>query len=157
MTQPFRARMRGAIDGSALAMEHPGPHSLIDAVAADLTHAHAAAVAAVLGGRRRRTSSASTARRLAHRPERGWTWQAGDGQMLATPDATRPWSPTSARPMSPPVATARRWLRAYHRAHVHALSRNPSAVLNLGGVGNITWFGADETPGVRSTPARATR
>ncbi len=145
--EPMRARLRAAID-AALTMERPAPHAEIEAVARDLTLAHAVAVRELL-------AQAGVAARdvalvgfhgqtIAHRPDRGWTWQIGDGGLLAaetgitvvhdfrSADVARGGE---GAPLAP----------AYHRALVSGFrSEGPVAVLNLGGVGNITWFaGAD--------------
>jgi anhydro-N-acetylmuramic acid kinase len=80
---------------------------------------------------------------VAHRPDRGWTWQIGDGQALA--DATG--ITTIADLRSADVASGGQGaplLPVYHAALTAGLER-PLAVLNLGGVGNITWIGADGT------------
>lgn len=79
---------------------------------------------------------------IAHRPDRGWTWQIGDGQAMA-------------RALGRPVVNDFRaadvaaggqgapLIPVYHRALVAGLDR-PVAVLNLGGVGNLTWIGQDD-------------
>ena len=76
-----------------------------------------------------------------HRPAEGVTWQIGDAALLrrltGVPVA---WDFRSAdvaaggqgAPLVPVV----------HAAFAHALPK-PLAVLNLGGVGNVTWIGAD--------------
>lgn len=78
---------------------------------------------------------------VAHRPDRGWTWQIGDGQALA--DATG--IATVADFRSADVAAGGQGaplIPIYHAALTASLPR-PVAVLNLGGVANITWIGAD--------------
>lgn len=78
---------------------------------------------------------------VAHRPDRGWTWQIGDGQALA--DATG--IVTAADFRSADVAAGGQGaplLPVYHAALAATLDR-PVAVLNLGGVGNITFVGED--------------
>ena len=80
---------------------------------------------------------------VAHRPDRGWTWQIGDGQTLA--DATG--IATIADLRSADVAAGGQGaplLPVYHAALTAGL-RRPLAVLNLGGVANVTWIGADGT------------
>ena len=78
---------------------------------------------------------------IAHRPDRGWTWQIGDGAALA--QATRITTVSDMR--SADVAAGGQGaplLPIYHAALVAALDK-PVAVLNLGGVGNITYIGDD--------------
>mgnify|MGYP001806520766 CR=1 FL=1 len=80
---------------------------------------------------------------VAHRPDRGWTWQIGDGQALA--DATGIASVADLR--SADVAAGGQGaplLPVYHAALTAGLER-PIAVLNLGGVANVTWIGEDDT------------
>ncbi|CAN5281767.1 anhydro-N-acetylmuramic acid kinase [soil metagenome] len=76
---------------------------------------------------------------VAHRPERGWTWQIGDGAILA--ESLKITTVSDFR--SNDVAQGGQGaplLPVYHRALVANLPK-PVAVLNLGGVGNITWIG----------------
>ncbi|MDB5714379.1 MAG: anhydro-N-acetylmuramic acid kinase [Sphingomonadales bacterium] len=76
---------------------------------------------------------------VAHRPDRGWTWQIGDGAVLA--DSLKITTVSDFR--SNDVAHGGQGaplLPVYHRALVAALPK-PVAILNLGGVANITWIG----------------
>jgi anhydro-N-acetylmuramic acid kinase len=76
---------------------------------------------------------------VAHRPDRGWTWQIGDGAVLA--DSLKITTVSDFR--SNDVTQGGQGaplLPVYHRALTANLAK-PVAVLNLGGVGNITWIG----------------
>ncbi|MEM7569955.1 MAG: anhydro-N-acetylmuramic acid kinase, partial [Pseudomonadota bacterium] len=76
-----------------------------------------------------------------HQPHRGLTWQIGDGQLLA--DLTQ--LPTVWDMRSHDVARGGQGAPlacAYHAAIAGQIER-PAAVLNLGGVANVTWIGAD--------------
>ncbi|MEK9210255.1 anhydro-N-acetylmuramic acid kinase [Sphingomonas sp. 2378] len=78
---------------------------------------------------------------VAHRPDRGWTWQIGDGQALA--DATGIVTVSDFR--SADVAAGGQGaplIPVYHAALATELKK-PVAILNLGGVANITWVGRD--------------
>ena len=78
---------------------------------------------------------------VAHRPDRGWTWQIGDGQALA--DATGIVTVSDFR--SADVAAGGQGaplIPIYHAALAADLEK-PVAILNLGGVANITWIGRD--------------
>ena len=78
---------------------------------------------------------------VAHRPDRGWTWQIGDGAALAK--ATGIACVSDFR--SADVAAGGQGaplLPVYHRALVAGLEK-PVAVLNLGGVANVTFVGRD--------------
>ncbi|WP_033921304.1 anhydro-N-acetylmuramic acid kinase [Sphingomonas sp. 37zxx] len=132
---------------AALAMQVPGDHPAIAAAERLLTQRHAAAVAALL-------AKAGVARgavgvigfhgqTIAHRPDRGWTWQLGDGAALAAltgidvvNDLRR--NDVAAGGQGAPL------LPVYHRALARDLPL-PIAVLNLGGVGNITFIGEGDT------------
>lgn len=84
---------------------------------------------------------------LLHRPAQRWTWQIGDGAALAkrlgltVVDDFRSADVASGgegAPLAP----------LYHRALVKSLDRReagPVAILNIGGVANITWVGEDDT------------
>jgi anhydro-N-acetylmuramic acid kinase len=81
-----------------------------------------------------------------HRPEQRWTWQIGDGAMLARLVGR----PVVSDFRSADVAAGGQGaplVPLYHRAlAVSAGLDRPVAILNLGGVGNVTWVdphGAD--------------
>ncbi len=78
---------------------------------------------------------------VAHRPDRGWTWQIGDGAALAaacgiTTVADFRTADVAAGGQGAPL------LPVYHAALTADLAL-PVAVLNLGGVANVTLVGAD--------------
>lgn len=80
---------------------------------------------------------------VAHRPDRGWTWQIGDGAVLARATGIAVVgdfrsADVAAGGQGAPL------LPVYHAALAAGLEK-PVAVLNLGGVGNITFVGADGT------------
>lgn len=80
---------------------------------------------------------------IAHRPDRGWTWQIGDGASLAA--ATRITCVNDFR--SADVAAGGQGaplIPIYHAALAAGLDR-PVALLNLGGVANITYMGRGGT------------
>ena len=146
--EPFRARLRGAL-AAAAGVDRPGPHPLIDAVAAELTDRHVAAVHALLAAANVAAADVAVTgfhgQTVAHRPASGWTWQVGDGARLARATGIATVSDfrsadVVAGGQGAPLAPG------YHRALVAGLGPEPVAVLNLGGVGNITWFGARHEP-----------
>ena len=149
---PYDAAMRERLRGAcmlALAAERPGPDAVIDAVARDLTLAHAQAVAALLEAAGTPASAVGVVgfhgQTVAHRPERGWTWQIGDGALLAQMTGIRVVhdfrsADVAAGGQGAPLAPG------FHRALASTLER-PLGVLNLGGVGNLTWFGAPTSVG----------
>jgi len=142
----FRDRLRAAM-AAALALDRPAPHPLIDAVADELTIRHVAAVMALLADAGVAATDVGVVgfhgQTVAHRPDRRWTWQIGDGATLARLTGIATVSDfrsadVAAGGQGAPLAPG------YHRALVAGLGPRPVAVLNLGGVGNITWFGAGE-------------
>jgi len=80
---------------------------------------------------------------VAHRPDRGWTWQIGDGAVLARATGITVVSDFRSADVAAGGQGAP-LLPVYHAALAAGLDR-PVAVLNLGGVGNITFVGADGT------------
>ena len=142
--EPFRARLRAAC-AAALAMDRPRSHAAIDAAAEESTVRHAAAVLTLLADAGVVAADVGVVgfhgQTIAHRPERGWTWQIGNGARLAdltgiTTVSDFRSADVAAGGQGAPLAPG------YHRALVAGLGPEPVAVLNLGGVGNITWFGA---------------
>jgi anhydro-N-acetylmuramic acid kinase len=127
----------------ALAMAAPGPHPAIQAAERLLTDRHitlAQALLAKTGVAADRVAVAGFhGQTIAHRPAEGWTWQIGDGTRLATAigidvvDQLRT-ADVAVGGQGAPL------LPVYHRALVAGLPK-PVAVLNLGGVGNLTWIG----------------
>ena len=89
----------------------------------------------------RPTSSGFHGHTILHRPAERRTWQIGDGALLARRLGDRCRRRFPLRPMSPPAARARRWRRSITPRSPPALPK-PLAVLNLGGVANVTWIGS---------------
>ena len=80
---------------------------------------------------------------ITHRPERRFTWQIGDGAALARSLGVRVvndlrGADVAAGGQGAPLVPI------YHAALVADLPR-PLAVVNVGGVANVTWVGADES------------
>jgi anhydro-N-acetylmuramic acid kinase len=131
----------------ALAMAAPAADPLIAEAERLVTTRHAEAVEALLANTG--TPRADVAvigfhgQTVAHRPDRGWTWQLGDGAALAAATgidvvADLRVADVAAGGQGAPL------LPVYHRALAADLPR-PVAVLNLGGVGNITFIGEGDT------------
>lgn len=152
----FQRRL-GQACARALELTRPGPDPLIDAVSAELAGLHAIAVHRLL-------AATGTAREdvaligfhghtIAHRPNAGWTWQTGNASLLAA--ATRipvihdfRSADVAAGGQGAPLAPG------YHRARSTTLGR-PIGVLNLGGVGNLTWFTKTDWGSFDTGPANA--
>lgn len=140
----FRPRLRAAM-ARALELHAPACDPLIDAVEQESTGLHAMAVHRLLAATHTRRDAVAVigfhGQTIAHRPDRGWTWQIGCGATLKA--ATR--LPVAFDFRSADVAAGGQGAPlapGYHRARSEALGR-PLGVLNLGGVGNLTWFAAD--------------
>ncbi len=126
----------------ALTRAAPGPDPLIRQAEELLTRAHAEAVAA-LPGQREATLIGFHGQTVAHRPpssgaDAPFTWQVGDASLLATLTG-RPVvhdfrsADVEAGGEGAPLAPG------YHRARLSGFGE-AVGVLNLGGVGNLTWF-----------------
>jgi anhydro-N-acetylmuramic acid kinase len=132
----LRERLRGLLGGA--------PRDAVAPVEAALTEAHAEAVEALLA-RARLTPTAIDlvgfhGHTIDHRPAERRTWQIGDGAalsrrlgMMVVGDFRS--ADVAAGGEGAPLAPL------FHAALARKLAR-PLAVLNLGGVGNVTWIGA---------------
>ncbi len=129
----FRERLRSILGG--------GPAELVAEVERDLTDLHVDAVAAL---RQHKQCSEIDligfhGHTILHRPDRGKTWQIGDGDRLAK----RCHVEVIADFRSNDVAAGGQGaplVPVFHRALAHELPR-PLAILNIGGVANVTWIG----------------
>jgi anhydro-N-acetylmuramic acid kinase len=143
---PYDADARALLADAAriaLTMERPGSHETIEAAESLLTTLHIAAVRRLLEGAGVAATEVGVVgchgQTIAHRPDRGWTWQIGDGAAMATAVGIRVVdqlrvADVAAGGQGAPL------LPVYHRALAASLDK-PVAVLNLGGVGNVTWIG----------------
>ena len=78
---------------------------------------------------------------ITHRPERRFTWQVGDGAALARATGVKVVSDLRIADVKSGGQGAP-LVPIYHAALARELPR-PLAVVNIGGVGNVTWIGAD--------------
>lgn len=131
---------------AALALARPVPHEAIDLVAEEVTALHAEAVGRLLDRSGMAPGEVGVVgfhgHTVAHRPDRGWTWQIGDSRALARTlgmvvVSDLRGADIAAGGQGAPV------LPVYHRALAAALPK-PVAILNLGGVANITFVGDSE-------------
>jgi anhydro-N-acetylmuramic acid kinase len=144
MTVPYDPVLRARLDRAVRAPEGPG-HDLAGLERA-LTDAHAAAVEAFLPalppGRGRVDVVGFHGHTLFHRPAEHRTCQLGDGERLAARlgiDVVYDFrsADVAAGGQGAPLAPI------YHQALAARLAK-PVAILNLGGVGNVTWIGEGE-------------
>jgi anhydro-N-acetylmuramic acid kinase len=143
--EAFRERLRGVLGGptgQARGLKAHGPSAEIVAVEEALTRLHGAAVAQF---RARHPEVAIDlvgfhGHTILHRPAEHRTWQIGDGALLArltSVDVVGDFrsADVAAGGEGAPLAPL------YHAALTAGLAK-PVAVLNLGGVANVTWIGA---------------
>ena len=142
----FRLRLAEACQ-RAMAMDRPGFEPLIHAVEEELTALHIDAVADLLGRSGHVAQDIAAigfhGHTVAHRPEWGWTWQIGDGAQLAgafgiSVVGDLRSADVKAGGQGAPL------MPVYHRALAAALPK-PVAILNLGGVANVTAIGSDDS------------
>jgi anhydro-N-acetylmuramic acid kinase len=143
-TVPYAPALRARLDQAVRDPQRAAGE--LDALTTDLTDAHAAAVEVFLprlpAGRRRVDVVGFHGHTLFHRPAEGRTCQLGDGERLAARlglDVVYDFrsADVAAGGQGAPLAPI------YHEALAAALER-PIAMLNLGGVGNVTWVGERE-------------
>jgi anhydro-N-acetylmuramic acid kinase len=130
----FRAELQAILGGD-------GP---VDQVGEALTRRHADVVAAVLADSRLSATDIDVigfhGHTILHQPEQGRTWQIGDGALLASLtgiDVVADFrsADVAAGGEGAPFAPI------FHAAV--APDERPVCVLNIGGVANLTWIGAD--------------
>jgi anhydro-N-acetylmuramic acid kinase len=133
----LRDRLRALLGGAT-------PELVAD-VERELTDAHAEAVELLLARAGLRASEIDLVgfhgHTILHEPKAGRTWQIGDGARLAA----RLNLPVVHDFRSADVAAGGEGaplVPLYHAALARELPK-PLAVLNLGGVGNVTWIGSD--------------
>ena len=158
-TKDERTLLRSATAAAANLTERTARPDLVAAAERLINDAHAEAVRAFLTANDLKPGSLAAVgfhgQTLLHRPERGLTVQIGDGRALAA----RLGVPVvydfraadvAAGGQGAPLAPV------FHRALVHRLGRTPPvAVLNLGGVANITYVDGDELIACDTGPGNA--
>ncbi|WP_163960097.1 anhydro-N-acetylmuramic acid kinase [Sphingomonas insulae] len=146
--EPYSDTARSQLAAAtALALTFDRPRASPDLVAAGelIDRTHAFAVHKLL--REAGVAAADVAaigyhgQTVAHRPDRGWTWQIGDGAVLAKATGITVVSDFRSADVAAGGQGAP-LLPVYHGALAAGLDL-PVAVLNLGGVANITFIGAD--------------
>jgi anhydro-N-acetylmuramic acid kinase len=135
--EAFRDRLRSVLGGV-------GPRTGVSAVEAELTRLHAATIAQfrIKYPAVRIELIGFHGHTILHRPAERQTWQIGDGALLAQltgVDVVADFrsADVAAGGEGAPLAPL------YHAALAAYLPK-PLAILNLGGVGNVTWIGPDE-------------
>jgi len=125
--------------------ERLGQRQAPPALVRELTLAHVAAVEALLGQAGLGPGEVAVigfhGHTLVHRPQDSWTLQIGDGALLAARTGIDVIGQLRAADMAEGGQGAP-MVPLYHAALAGPLER-PLVVLNLGGVANVTWIGAD--------------
>jgi len=144
VTVPYDAALR---DRLRRALGSETRDAAIDALERDLTLAHAEIVRDLLGREGIPAARVGVVgfhgHTILHRPERRWTWQLGDGSLLVQEtgiDVVADFrsADVAAGGQGAPLAPA------FHAALASSLAK-PVAMLNIGGVANVTWIGPDGT------------
>jgi anhydro-N-acetylmuramic acid kinase len=130
----FRERLRSVLGGFGPVVEVETELTSLHAEAVERFRKHHPAIAVDLVGFHGHT--------ILHRPAERRTWQLGDGALLArrlSIDVIGDFrsADVAAGGEGAPLAPL------YHAALAASLAK-PLAVLNLGGVGNVTWIGDDQ-------------
>jgi anhydro-N-acetylmuramic acid kinase len=155
-----RATLRQALDDAiGVARGAPVPYSIREAERIS-TEAHARAVAALLDTARLRPADIALigyhGQTILHRPEQHWTWQIGDGALLARLtgiDVVNDFrsADVKAGGQGAPLVPL------YHAALVKETSalELPVAVVNIGGVANVTYISRDTILAFDTGPGNA--
>jgi anhydro-N-acetylmuramic acid kinase len=154
-TFPYPGALRARLDRAVRGAERPSED--VAALEIDLTDAHADAVLAFMrdlpSERQAIDLVGFHGHTLFHRPEQHRTCQLGDGRRLAERlgiDVVFDFrnADVAAGGQGAPLAPV------YHQALADELER-PAAILNLGGVGNVTWIGEGGPIAFDTGPANA--
>ncbi len=141
----FRQSLRDCIAAFANSRDGKAPPDLVAAVERELTRLHLEALEKFIAQERLSRNEIDVVgfhgQTVMHRPEKGVTIQLGDGDLLAESSGIAVVNDfrsadIAAGGQGAPLAPL------YHRALASALPK-PLAVVNIGGVSNITWIGGD--------------
>lgn len=152
LTLPYSSEMRDALkeaihiaSAAAIPVDTPAEIKLIEQ---ELTDWHAEAVFELLSVTGQPASSVDLigfhGQTITHRPDRGWTWQIGDGGRLAGQTGVKVINDFRSADMAAGGEGAP-LVPIYHAAMFARAQRHKTvAVLNLGGVANVTWLSFEE-------------
>jgi anhydro-N-acetylmuramic acid kinase len=154
-----RALLRAALeDARTVAEGAPVPHAIRDAER-QLTEVHAGAVRALLAQAGLEPAQVGLigfhGQTILHRPARHWTWQIGDGALLARLtgiDVVNDFrsADVKAGGQGAPLVPL------YHAALVRKAGlAGPVAVVNIGGVANVTYISGDTVLAFDTGPGNA--
>jgi anhydro-N-acetylmuramic acid kinase len=144
----FRARLAAAIEDARGLTERSARPGCLGAVERELTERHAVVVRTFLAERGIEAGSVAAigfhGQTVLHAPERRLTVQLGDGTTLAKLSGIDVVSDLRAADVAAGGQGAP-LVPVYHRAMAARLPERPVAVVNVGGVANVTWIGRDGT------------
>jgi anhydro-N-acetylmuramic acid kinase len=144
----FRRRLADALADARDLSDRGARPGILGEVERELTELHAAAVASFLADapvdRRAVAVVGFHGQTVLHAPERRLTVQLGDGQRLATLAGIDVVYDLRAADVAAGGQGAP-LVPVYHRAMAARLPERPVAVVNIGGVANVTWIGRDGT------------
>ncbi len=136
--EPFRARLRGVLGGKGD----------VAGAARELTQRHAAVVRLLLAQVGLRAADVALigfhGQTILHDPAKGRTWQIGDGALLAAETGIDVVCDFRSADMAAGGQGAP-LVPLFHAALASGLEK-PLAVLNVGGVANVTWIGSGREP-----------
>lgn len=145
----LRDRVAGELAGAmALSAPRPLPHNLLE-LEREITLMQAEVVNQLMSEANMSASEFDVigfhGQTVAHRPDQGWTLQLGDGSLMAAETGVDVVNDFRSADMTAggegaPLAPL------YHLALAHDMGGHPLAVLNLGGIGNVTWIGPKDGP-----------
>src|SRR5918992_3850914 len=142
----FRARLVAASADARGLEDRTARPGCLAAVERALTEQHAALVGSFLQGHRIAKEDIAVVgfhgQTVLHRPEQRLTVQIGDGALLAAATGIDVVYDLRAADCAAGGHGAP-LVPVYHRALVARLAERPIAVLNIGGVANVTWIGPD--------------
>jgi anhydro-N-acetylmuramic acid kinase len=144
---PFRAELSAALAEAAALADRTARPGCLARVEQELTRRHAAAVTQLMSVNAGSGDVAVVGfhgQTVLHAPESRLTVQLGDGAALARQTGfdvvyDLRAADVAAGGQGAPLAPV------YHRALTARHSNRPVAVVNIGGVGNVTWIGRDGT------------
>jgi anhydro-N-acetylmuramic acid kinase len=134
----FRARLRAILGGVGAVPEVEAALTDLHAVAVETVLRHAGVAASEV------TAVGFHGHTILHEPERGRTWQIGDGLKLASSVGIDVVSDLRVADVAAGGQGAP-LVPVFHRALVRDLPK-PVAILNIGGVANVTWVGPGGGP-----------
>lgn len=141
----FRQRLRDAMKAAAVAPVSVAPPEQFQDLAAELADRHAEAVHCTLTGAGLDLGGIDVVgfhgQTIRHAPDHGFTWQIGDAARLAAA-LQRPVVSDFRQADVAAGGQGAPFVPLYHKALAAAVPalRYPLAVLNIGGVANVTWI-----------------